>query len=125
VTRIHRAEESAGTQGAGTGSEDGTAAESEGAAGESAAGRADEPAKRAEEAAVNNPALTAHSGAGVEEIVAGYGGVPVTRRTFDLGYAGTINAVSGATARQDTMLRLTIPDSSCPRQGASWSAASI
>jgi branched-chain amino acid transport system ATP-binding protein len=49
------AEESAGTQGAGTGREDGAAAESEGAAGEgaageSAAGEADEPATRAEEA---------------------------------------------------------------------------
>jgi branched-chain amino acid transport system ATP-binding protein len=44
------AEESAGTQGAGTGREDGAAAESEGAAGEGAAGEADEPATRAEEA---------------------------------------------------------------------------
>ena len=49
------AEESAGTQGAGTGREDGAAAESEGAAGEGAAGEgaageADEPATRAGEA---------------------------------------------------------------------------
>jgi len=44
------AEESAGTQGAGTGREDGSAEESEGAAGESAAAEADEPATRAEEA---------------------------------------------------------------------------
>jgi branched-chain amino acid transport system ATP-binding protein len=49
------AEESAGTQGAGTGREDGAAAESEGAAGEGAAGEgaageAGEPATRAEEA---------------------------------------------------------------------------
>jgi branched-chain amino acid transport system ATP-binding protein len=44
------AEESAGTQGAGTGREDGAAAAGEGAAGEGAAGEADEPATRAEEA---------------------------------------------------------------------------